>query len=128
MAGFLGSTSIADIPDQELLEDGQHTFQVQSAELKEAEKGGEYLQVILRPINTPNADDIFDRLMLPRPGDDARTRRFFELRLKGFNGAFGVDLDSMDSPSQLVGAQGDALVRTDQYQGVDRNEIAKYVI
>lgn len=87
--------NIDEVPSVELLEAGEHEFQIKSAEphyKKDAPAGTgnspSSIRIILRPVQNANAEDIFFYLGLPKPEDDERPATFKRRQIAEFCEAF----------------------------------------
>lgn len=115
-----------DVPDLQLLEEGEHELRIVKTEDKVSSKGTPMIAVQFEAVNEPNAATIFEYFTLPLEEDDERTRNNKLRRVK--NMAICFSIPSMEINS-WVGCTGFCAVRieagTDGYE--DKNRIAKFL-
>ena len=81
-----------DVPDVELLPDGEYQVRVQKAEVKESKAGDKYFNIVLVPVDHPAAEPIYYSLFPPKGSDDERKKLNKQRRIKAFLEAAGVPL------------------------------------
>lgn len=130
---FLDLKGINEVPDLELLQDGEYQFQCQSAEVKDSKstEGNQYVQLVLKPLGVSNAQNVFHNAMLPNSNDDEDKRntklRMFRDMLK----AFGLDgaMENLQT-NDFIGQTVYAIVKTEQGDTAypPKNVVKKWVI
>lgn len=109
---------LSEVPESQPLSDGEHDFTVSSAKEVEMDtKNGpaNVLQIVLVPVNDPDADPVFDRIFLPKDTDTEDQRRQAARRLNRVRAVF--NLGSKFVPSDLVGKSANLKVKGKMYQG-----------
>lgn len=116
-----------EVPDQRILEPGEHELRIDKVEQKTSKKGADMLSVMFIPLDDAVADPLFEYIVFPSMEDDERTALQKKRRLKNCVSAFGID-DWQDLDS-WVGKTGYAITaqQSDETFG-DKAVIQKYCI
>ena len=131
--GFLDLTGAANVPDLVLLKDGEYRLRCDGAEIKDSKstEGNQYLQLVLKAVDEPNAQTIFHNVHLVNGSED-ETKRNNKLRIiRDTVKAFDLDLSNTQLPVQdFCGVTVDAIVATEEGDGQypPKNVIKKFLI
>ncbi len=100
--------NLTDIPEETVLPEGDYKLRIDAdPEQKTAKSSGnEYLNVVLTPVEYPDAPVIYHILTLPNAAADERQNRGRLRRIKQFCDAFGVDYASGIDLSLFAGLEG----------------------
>jgi len=112
----------------------QCRLRITSMILDRAKSGRLMFTVALENVTVPNADVVFDRLVLPIPADEESKRRMFLLKAKDFSKCFAYIIPPLQweqlpvKLSDAVGHEGWVLVdvETSDEFGT-RNTVGKYI-
>jgi len=123
---------LANVPEQQLLSDGEYKLQCLKAEEKDSKAtvGNKYVQLLLKAAENPDSPPIFHLLMLPAADEDEAMKNTKRRMFKQATEAFGIDPDFAGTWEQgFVGKQTWAIVKTAPEQGgfPAKNEIQRFV-
>ena len=127
---------LADIPDQQLLEDGLHLLRVDKVTRKVPEakvKDGitqptyPFLNIQMTSVNDEVADPVYHRIFLATPSMDARTKLEKDRALKEFLRLCGKSLTGQLVFADLVGSELWAETKKREYQGRWSSEVTRLV-
>jgi hypothetical protein len=128
----LSEMNLDSVPDLQTIPDGEYQVQCKHADEKLSKAGNTYIQLLLEPVDHPDAEPIFENLTLPSDSDEPRTASFKARRLKSALEAFGLPTNV--TPTQVVQQKDDFVgqsawvfvkTNTDPEYGT-RNEIKRY--
>jgi len=120
--------NLSNVEDLKLVPDGEYLLQCQTAEVKNSQKGGRYINLRFALPNEPTAEDLYHILMLPDNSDAKKDHRRL-LAIKQMCKAMGVDLDAPLDLDDIVSRECYAILTTqeDQQYG-DKNVIKTFVV
>ena len=88
----------------------------------------ENLLAILEPVEFSKADLLYVYMGIPNENDDERTRTNKARRIDIFYRAFAVDGSAaVDLKTDLPGLTGFAIIDVDEYEGIMRNRVKRFV-
>ena len=123
--------NLNDVPELEVLADGEYELRVTGAELKSysnAKGAGQFISLSFDCPAEPNSKGIYHTLFLPNPGDDEKKRNNALRSIKYFCDAFGVDYSQGIDIEGLVGVTGWAILKTESSEDYgDQNRIRRFV-
>ena len=105
--------NLDDVADLTQIEDGEHEFEILSAELKSNKKGDrEYVNVrLIATDGDKDVEDIYHMMCLPNKQDDSRKAANFLRRLKAFCQSFGIDTGASIDTDEWVGLVGRGMTK-----------------
>lgn len=134
--GFL-KRNLDAVPDLRAVADGEYLLKIARAELiarkpkeGEAVSPGDMLRIRFKIVGEPTAFPVLDWLCIGNENMDPEMADNFDRALKYFQDCFKVKLQELDSPDQLVGHEGSALLQETPAPTPEgtRNVVAKYLV
>jgi len=121
---------LSQTPDPTIVPGGEeYQLHVQTAELgQNKDQTRDMITVMLTVVGNPTALPVFEYLAIPNPDDAPNTQYLMKLRIKQFLQAFDVDVDNPGEPGDWVGKEGWAVLKVDEYEGVTRNKVSRYIV
>lgn len=121
--------NLTDVPDIELLDEGEHVLTVADAGIRKSKKEELYMNLRLVSNDNPNADDIYHVLMLPSGKDDRMDVKRLRYWKEFFESGGTMPEGGRFSGADLIGMQVTAIVDVEQDdKGNDRNRIKRFVV
>lgn len=126
--GVLANFDLQNVPELEVLPEGEEQVLIKSAEEYVGQTSGKLsIRVILSFPAHANADDVFHYLSIPTPEDDEKTKNNKLRRINGFLKSFGLS-DTADDYDTWQGKTAWALIGQEEDQnGEMRNTIKRFV-
>lgn len=113
--------------EPQVREEGSYRLIVQSVKAAESKKGNPMIAVSFSFADDCEADPVFDQFNLPFEGCDPKNARFFRQTIRNFCIAFNLPLEDPINPADWLNGEGEAKVTIEEYQGIDRNRIERYL-
>jgi hypothetical protein len=114
-----------EAPKADLLPEGEYRVTIESAEPKQFNSGRTGYALRLSFPDQPDADSIFHNIFELKEDDPRRTVSAMVNNAKQFQAAFGITNDNVET---WIGLEGWATVTAEEYEGVTRNKISKFLV
>jgi hypothetical protein len=116
-----------EVPDLELVPEGEYKLEIIKAEVKNSRKGEPMLSSMHKIVGKPNAQLVFSNIMLPTEELDEEDRNSRLRRLKAFKAAHGITATKFD-PESLKGRTGYALLSEEETaEHGKQNKISRWI-
>lgn len=133
---FLDLAMLDEIPDQHVLDDGsEHEVEIINAKIGESKsektEGQNYLRVVYKATDDPDAQPFSDVFMLPFKGLDEETFNMRGRMLRQFFESFEFDYHGWNvfqDTEDLIGLRGEVLVSVeDDPMYGEQNQVKRYL-
>lgn len=111
--------NLDNVPDIQLISDGEHELEIVRAREATSKKGEDYLKVTFNCLDEDNTEDFSSVIMYPVGNNDKNDSKRKQ-RLNSFMNAF--DLSEGMEPEDMEGRTGRAIVRTKEAYSGDGEE------
>lgn len=110
-------------------EDGETVqLMIKMANKHLSKSGGTSIHLVFSDMEEPDVyEDIDHYLSLPSPDDDVKVSKRKRRNIKFFYEAFGIDTSEGINLNAIQGLTGAAILGIDEYLGVQKNVIKKFV-
>lgn len=121
------SVNLAEAKELTLAEDGEHKLRIMAAEMKVSKNGNPYLSGRMSFPNRPATEQMYFMLFgASEDADISQKERTDSDNLK-FAKAFGYSSTTGIHPNELIGLEGSAIIKTEEYEGRYKNVVERYV-
>lgn len=117
------------LPDRTIVPGGEeYQLEITKGEIKPSKSSErDVLHVSFKIVDQLNSLPIFEALSLPCEADSEDLAYNFSNSIKEFMLAFGINLKNPGEPSEWKGLVGWAFLKTDQYEGRDKNTVSRFI-
>lgn len=113
-----------DMPESELIPEGEHRVEIVGVEEKVFKSGRPGYSIRLVASDVPDSETIFHNVMSLMEGDPKKTERMMIQNAKEFQAAFNIQTDD---PETWKGLEGWASIGVEEYESVVRNKVVKFL-
>lgn len=113
--GDIIDTDLGDVPELELVPEGEQRLQCIAAERTDSRKGDPMLHVTLEYPQNELAEEVHEYIMLPKADDDQKTAIRKKRALIELLDALGVrDYEQGFDVDELIGKEGEAVIQHEE--------------